>query len=53
MAWVPNRSSTCGDLGIFVDQSAEPVVASEATAGDDAAMTAGRGGQVVASAVAQ
>jgi hypothetical protein len=30
---VPNRSSACGDLGIFVDQSAEPVVASEATAG--------------------
>jgi hypothetical protein len=26
--WVPNRSSTGGDLGKFVDQSAEPVVAS-------------------------
>jgi hypothetical protein len=30
--WVPNRSSACGGLGIFLDQSAEPVVASEATA---------------------
>ena len=31
--WVPNRSSTSGDLGIFVDQPAEPVAASEAKAG--------------------
>lgn len=31
--WVPNRSSTSGDLGIFVDQSAEPIVASEAKVG--------------------
>ena len=28
--WVPNRSSVRGDLGKFVDQSTEPVVASEA-----------------------
>ena len=33
VVWVPNRSSTCGDLGIFVDQSDKPVIASEATAG--------------------
>jgi hypothetical protein len=29
--WVPNRSSIRGELGIFVDQSTEPVVASRAT----------------------
>ena len=28
--WVPNRSSICGELGIVVDQSTEPVVASQA-----------------------
>jgi hypothetical protein len=31
--WVPNRSSTSCDLGIFVDQSAESVAASEAKGG--------------------
>jgi len=31
--WVANRSSIRGDLGIFVDQSVKPVVASEAVAG--------------------
>ena len=31
--WMPNRSSTGGDLGIFADQSVKPVVASEAKAG--------------------
>jgi len=31
--WVPNWSSTSGGLGIFVDQSAKPIVASEAKAG--------------------
>jgi hypothetical protein len=30
MLWVPNRSSICGELRIVVDQSAEPVVASQA-----------------------
>jgi hypothetical protein len=30
MLWVPNRSSICGELGVVVDQSAEPVVASQA-----------------------
>ena len=28
--WVPNWSSTSCDLGIFVDQSAEPIAASDA-----------------------
>jgi len=31
--WVPNWSSTSGDLVIFVDQSAEPVVTSDAKVG--------------------
>ena len=31
--WVPDRSSIGGDLGKFVDQSAEPVATSEAKAG--------------------
>ena len=31
--WVPNRSSASCEVGIFVDQSAEPVVASEAKVG--------------------
>jgi hypothetical protein len=31
--WVPNWSFTSSDLGIFVDQSAKPIVASEAKAG--------------------
>ncbi len=31
--WVPNRSSMSCDLGIFVDQSAESVAASEAKVG--------------------
>ena len=31
--WVPNRSSTSGDLGVFVDQPAEPVAASEVRVG--------------------
>jgi hypothetical protein len=47
--WVPNEPSIRGDLGIFVDQSGEPVVA-EARPGGDAAMIAGRGGRVVVSA---
>jgi hypothetical protein len=47
--WVPNRSSIRGDLGIFADQFAEQVVASETRPGD-AVMIAGRGRRVVASA---
>jgi hypothetical protein len=31
--WVPNRSSTSCDLGVFMDQSAEPVAALEAQGG--------------------
>jgi hypothetical protein len=31
--WVPNWSSTSGDLGVFVDQSAEPVAASDVKVG--------------------
>src|SRR5438105_6981555 len=31
--WVPNWSPTSCDLGIFVDQPAKPIVASEAKAG--------------------
>jgi len=31
--WVPNWSSTSGDLGVFVDQPAEPVATSQATLG--------------------
>jgi Transposase DDE domain len=31
--WVPNRSSMSCNLGVFVDQSADPVAASEAKMG--------------------
>jgi hypothetical protein len=31
--WVPNRSSVSCDLGVFVDQSAESVAASEVKVG--------------------
>ncbi|MDQ3762123.1 MAG: N-terminal phage integrase SAM-like domain-containing protein [Actinomycetota bacterium] len=31
--WVPNRSSTSCDLGVFVDQSAEPIASSEVKQG--------------------
>jgi hypothetical protein len=31
--WVPNWSSRSGDLGVFVDQSAEPIAASDAQRG--------------------
>jgi hypothetical protein len=31
--WVPNRSSMSCNLGVFVDQSAEPVAASETKMG--------------------
>jgi hypothetical protein len=31
--WVPNWSSALGDLGVFVDQSAEPVVTSDVKVG--------------------
>jgi hypothetical protein len=31
--WVPNWSSTSCDLGVFVDQSTEPIAASDAKRG--------------------
>jgi transposase-like protein len=31
--WVPNWSSTSGDLGVFVDQSPEPIATSDARLG--------------------
>ncbi|MCA1600745.1 MAG: hypothetical protein LC776_03530 [Acidobacteria bacterium] len=33
LVWVPNWSSASCDLGVFVDQPAEPVVTLEATVG--------------------
>ena len=42
--WVPNRSSMSSNLGVFVDQSADPVPASEAKTGGDATWGSGLSG---------